>query len=123
MIERDRTNCVESTQIISVGSVVAVPRDHVERRMVRLARPQIPAKFRNDLHRSFAVYVPGDRRLEVAWIGQSVRPDRPQIGQPKLRAIILTNVPAGITVGNSTRNFSPRGRHAISPGPISTTPS
>ena len=49
MIERDRADSVKSPQIISIRSVVAVPCDNIERRMIDLARPEIPAKFCDDL--------------------------------------------------------------------------
>ena len=38
MVEADRADRVEAAQVVFVRRVVAVPRDHVERRMVRSAR-------------------------------------------------------------------------------------
>jgi hypothetical protein len=71
-----------------------VPGDDIERRMISLAGPQIPAKFGHDLAFFVPVLVPRGRRLEIAGVRQTVSPDRPKIGQTKLRAVIFTNVTA-----------------------------
>ena len=62
--------------------------------MANLRCPEIAHELRDQLEASFPVLVPCERRLEVAGIGQSVGADRPQVGQPQQRAVILADVAA-----------------------------
>ena len=70
--------------------------------MISLARPEIAAKLGYDLDWRVTVLVPGDRRLEVPWVCQSVRSDRAEIGQPKMRALFFTYVAPSRTGRNAT---------------------
>ena len=97
MVERDRADGVEPAQIVSVRRVVAVPGDDVERRVIDLARPEISAKFRDQLHRAFAVFVPGDRRFEIARVGEAVGADRAEVGQAEMLAVVFADVAARLS--------------------------
>src|SRR5882724_11493351 len=98
MIERDRADRIKSSQIVSIGGVVAVPRNDVERRMIDLARPEVTAKLCNELVRAILVLVPRDRRLKITRIRQPIRTDRPEIGEAKLFAVVLADVSAALFV-------------------------
>jgi hypothetical protein len=94
MVERDRANRVKSTQVVFIGSVIAMPGDDVERRVVDLARPQIAAEFRDLLHGSLTVLKPGDGGLEIARVRKAVGSDGAQVGKAKLLAVVLANIAA-----------------------------
>ena len=61
MIEADRADRVEPRQIVFVRRVVAVPGDHVERRMIDLGRPQIALEFATSCAGASRVFVGGER--------------------------------------------------------------
>src|SRR4051794_40105786 len=98
MIERDRSDRVEAPEVVMVWSVVAMPRDDVQRRMIGLASPKVSAEFCDDLAFLVAVLVPRNRDLKIARIRESIRPDGTEIGKPELHAVVLANVAAGVTI-------------------------
>ena len=94
MVEQDRADRRKRRKIIFVGRIVAVPGDHVERRMAELGHMELAAPFDDQPARRLLVLEPGDRRLEVARIGQAVGADRPAIGQRELGAVVLADIAA-----------------------------
>src|SRR3712207_7264956 len=56
-----------------VGVVVAVPGDHVERRVLELGGPQAPAPLHEHPRGRVLVLVGRDGRQEVALVGHAVR--------------------------------------------------
>ena len=117
MIEADRTNRVEVAQIVFVRRVIAVPRDHVERRMTDVRAPQIAVHLRDQFERALAVFVRGVRREEIARIGKAVRADRSEFGQTQQRAEVLADIAARLrrpaaSQQNARRAESPRSQTA-----------
>ena len=106
MVEADRVDRVEAREVVLVRRVVAVPRDDVERRVVDRRAPQPPAELRDQLERALGSLVRRDRRQEVARIGEAVRADRAELGQPEQRAVVLADVAARrrIAGASSTAN-------------------
>ncbi len=94
MVEADRIDRVEPPQIVLVGRVVAVPGDHVERRMVQSRRPQPALEFLDQLGGAIDVLEGGHGRQEVARIGQAVGADRPQLRQAQQGAVVLADIAA-----------------------------
>ena len=80
--------------------------------MIDRAFPEISAEFRDEFHRAFRVFKPRDRRFEIARICQTVRADRSEIGQAKLRAVIFADVAARVAVGQLDAEFQTARNHA-----------
>src|SRR5829696_2116182 len=95
MIERYRADGVEPTEIVAIRSVVPMPRNNVERRMIARACPQISAELCDDLAVLVAVFEPCNRRFEVARIRKTVSTDRSEIGKTKMLSVIFANITAG----------------------------
>jgi len=49
MIVADRADGVESPQVVTIGRMVAMPGDHIERRVTDACRPQVASEFRHEL--------------------------------------------------------------------------
>ena len=98
MVEADRADRVEPRQIVAVRRVIAVPGDDVERRMVERRRPQAAERFLDDFGRLVAVLEPGDRRFEIARVGEAVGADRPKLGQAQRQAMVLRDIAARFAV-------------------------
>ncbi len=62
VIVADRTNGIETPQIVRVRHVVAVPAHHIERRVFQLRRPQFAEKFLHQLHGLVTLFKPGHGR-------------------------------------------------------------
>ena len=121
MVEADRAQRVEPRQIVFVGRVIAVPGDDVERRMVELRGPQIAGELDDDLELFVSILKGGDRGQKIARVGEPVGADRTQFRQAEQLAVILADIAAGARRrGRATRNLTPRGMTAISPGPASS---
>lgn len=103
VVEADAADGVEAAQVVLVGVVVAVPRDHVKGR-VRLGR-LVQAVGELGRHRvrvgpvkrdAAAVLVKGrQRRLEVPRVGEPVGPDGAQLRQGEVALVQLQGVAAG----------------------------
>ena len=65
--------------------------------------PQPPLEFRDQLEVAVAILERGDRRQEVARIGQAVRADRPELRQAEQRAVVLADVAARIVARAARR--------------------
>src|SRR3954469_21703564 len=105
MIERDRADRVETAQVVTIRSVVPMPRDDVQRRMIGLASPKVSAEFCDDLAFLVAVLVPRNRDLKIARIRESIRSDGTEVGQPELHAVVLTDIAAGVAVRKFDSEF------------------
>ncbi|MCW0448988.1 hypothetical protein NB706_001822 [Xanthomonas sacchari] len=99
MVETDRADGIEAAQVVFVRGVVAVPGDHVQRRMPDRRAPQMALELGDQCELAFVFLVGGDRREEIAWVGQAVGADRPQVGQPQQAAEVLAHVAARGAVG------------------------
>ncbi|MNP72260.1 hypothetical protein D3C76_1687740 [compost metagenome] len=75
-----------------------MPGDHVQRRMVELAAPQLTEELLHQGGRLREVFVMGDRGQEVPRIGQAVAADRPQVRQAQGCAMVLGDVAADLRV-------------------------
>src|SRR6185437_3713778 len=93
-----RADGVEAAQVVLAWGIVAVPGDHIERRMIEPRRPQLAAEFGDELDVSGAILVPGDWSLKVAWIGEPVRADGAEVGQAHRRAEAFADVASRLTV-------------------------
>ena len=93
VVEADRADRHEAREVVLVRHVVAVPGDHVERRMRELGRPQPAHELRDDLALAL-VLERGHRREEVARLREALRADRPELGQAERRAVVLAKVAA-----------------------------
>ena len=96
MVEGNRVDAVESREVIFVRRVVAVPGDHVERRVVDGRGPQPPQKFGDDVELAVAILKGRHRRLEIARIRQPVGADRAQFRQPERQSVVLADVAASL---------------------------
>src|SRR5438552_3304782 len=103
MVEADRPDRVEEREIVDIRRVIAVPGDDVERRMVEPGHPKIALEFGDHLEGLVAVLEGGDRRAEIARIGEAVGADRAQFWKPEERAVIL----ADIASRSSVRQLDP----------------
>ena len=89
MIEQQRPDRREIAQIVLIGRVISVPGYDVKRRMVDLAKIKFSAPFDRHRTRCFVVLESGDRRFEIAPIGETIGADRAAVRQSEGRAIIL----------------------------------
>ena len=108
MVEQDRPDRGEAAQIVFVGRVVAVPGDDIERRVIDLASPRAAAPFHEHPGGRVAVLVGGDRRQEIARVGEAVRADGAALGQRERAAIILAEIAARRAVLAARRGASRR---------------
>src|SRR3546814_13146300 len=77
------------SEVILVGHVVAVPGDHVERRLAELADMKAAAPLHGEARRLLPVLEGGNRRQEVARVGEAVRADRAALRQGQRRRVVL----------------------------------
>ncbi|MNN40485.1 hypothetical protein D3C81_1545620 [compost metagenome] len=92
MVVADRADGVEAAQVVAVRRVVAVPGDHVQRRVVDRGTPQAAIELGDQLEIAVDVFECGMRGLEIARIGQAVGADRAQVGQLQQCAEVLADV-------------------------------
>lgn len=93
VIEADGVDRLEPGQVVFIWHVVAVPADHIERRMRHLSHEQCALVFRdNSVRRNIAIFEPSRWRLEVSRIGQTIGADRAQIRQSEVIVKHLENV-------------------------------
>src|ERR1700704_6881923 len=99
MVLQNRTYRRKLPQGVFVGRVVAVPSDHVERRVIQLRDVEFPAPFHSDAARdAVTVLIGSDRRQEVAPVRETIRADRPALGTGELCAVILADITASRSV-------------------------
>ena len=68
--------------------------DDVERGVADLAHMEAAAPFDRQAAGLFAIFESGDRRLEIAGIGEAIGADRPTIRHGELGAIVFTDIAA-----------------------------
>jgi hypothetical protein len=91
VIEEDRAYGAEGPQVVFAGRVVAVPGDHVQRRVADLRRVELPAPLDDELGGPLHVLIGRHRRLEVPRIGQAVGADGTAARQVELGAVVLAH--------------------------------
>ena len=64
MVEADGVDAVEAGEVVLAGSVVAVPGDDVEWRMVEVGGPEVSEEFGYDLEGAVVAVVEGGVRSE-----------------------------------------------------------
>ena len=99
MIEAHRVDAVEARQIVLVRRVVAVPRHHVERRVIDLGDPQLAEEFGDDAAIGIEIFERRDGRQKIARVGEAVGADRAEFGQAERRAVVFADVAARRAVG------------------------
>ena len=85
---------VEIGQIVFVGRQVAVPRHHVQRRMIKRGGPERALELLDHLGGPVHILERGDGGEEVPHVGEAVGADRPELRQAKQGAIVLADVAA-----------------------------
>src|SRR5260370_7492098 len=103
MIEEDGSDGRIPSEIVLVRSIIAVPSDDIERRMVDSRGPQRPSPFHVHSGRRVLILVGGDRRQEIALIGKTIGSDRPALGEREGPAVVLAHVAAS----RPAREFDP----------------
>ena len=94
MIEGDRADRRKGPQVILVRRIIAVPANHVDRRVRQLRPVERSAPFHEQLGRSFFVLVRRDWSKEVARIRQAVRADGAAFGKREGAPVIFAQVAA-----------------------------
>src|SRR5882724_9812979 len=94
MIEEDGSDGRIPSEVVFVGSVIAVPSDDVERRVPDVRGPQRPSPFHVKSGRRVLILVRGDRRQEIALIGETIGSDRPALREGERSAVVLAHVAA-----------------------------
>ena len=98
MIVADRAHRIEAPQVVLIRHVVSAPGNHVERRMIDGRRPEPPHELCQQLARLVPILVMRDGRQEVAFAGQPVGTDRPQVRQAQRSAEVLTDIASCLAV-------------------------
>src|SRR5690606_33529274 len=63
MVETDRPDRVEATQVVTIRNVVAVPGDDIQRRVADGSAPQRALELGDQLEVAFEVFIGRDRRF------------------------------------------------------------
>src|SRR5690349_30492 len=85
-------------EVVFVRGVVAMPGDHVQRRVRDLRPPERSAPFDEQLTRGIAVLVGRRGREEVAGIGETIGADRAALGKRERATVILADIAARGTI-------------------------
>jgi hypothetical protein len=80
VIEQRRADRRESSQIVFVRCVIAVPGDNIQRRLPDIGGIELTAPFDVKSGGFVLIFKSGNRRQEIARIGETVSSDRPAIG-------------------------------------------
>ena len=112
VVEGDGVDAVEARQVVLVRRVVAVPGDHVERRVIDERGPQAAEKLGGDVELAVAVFIGGHGRLEVARIGEAVGADGAELGQAERQAVVFADVAAGLLLLKHDAEFDAARDHA-----------
>lgn len=74
MIKANRVDDHEFCQIVFVWTIISMPGDNIERRMILLAFKKAALKFRNNFV-IFSIAILKIRRWcqEITWMGQTIR--------------------------------------------------
>ncbi len=82
MVEAHGIDAIEIREIVFVRDVITVPRNHIQRRVIDLRLPQTALKLARNAAVAFATFKRRNWGEKVARICQSIRANRPEIGQP-----------------------------------------
>jgi len=97
VVEADGVDAVEAGEVVLAGGVVAVPCDDVERGMVEVGSPiDCPGILRLPGSWHVSIVVGGVWSEEVAAVGEAVRSDGAEFGEPEAGAVVFEEVAAGL---------------------------
>ena len=91
MVEKDRPDRRIGPEVVLIRTVIAVPRDDVEWRVIDPGFVKAAAPFDHHATTDFAVLECGNRAFEVTRIGKAVGPDRPAVRQVELLPVVLAH--------------------------------
>ena len=94
VVEQGGADRRKPPQVVLARRKIAVPGDHVERRLCDVGLVELAARFHVELARLLDVLVGGAGIEKVARIGQTVGADRPALRQIEIGAVILADVTA-----------------------------
>lgn len=109
VVEADRVDCAVVAQIVLVGAEVAVPGDHVVRRVGHAEVEHLVLELVHHLVRRngvVGVLEPRDWALEVTRIGQSVGADGAEVGQLEVSLEDLDDVTAAALLRRALRGLA-----------------
>lgn len=98
MVVRNGTNCVELSEIILVRSVVSMPSDYVERRMMSLKFKELALELVDDSPLFIFVFIPSDWDFEVSWVCKTISSNGSKIRNHEMSLVYLTNETSGCSV-------------------------
>src|SRR6266702_719832 len=96
MIEGNSVDAIETCEVIFVRSVVAMPGNYVQRRVVDLSRPETSEEFRRNMEFTITIFVSCRWGFEVARIRQPNCPEGTKVRQEERLAIVLAEITAGL---------------------------
>ena len=99
MIEAHCVDALKARHVVLVRSVVTVPCNYIERRVIDFGPPQPPQKLGDHLERAFPVFVIRNRRKKVTSIGEAICSNGPQIGKSKALSVVLADITTSSLVG------------------------
>lgn len=93
MVEANRVDRLEPSQVIFIWHIVPMPADNIERRMCHSRNEQSALVFGNELIRCYvAILKPCNGRLKVSRIGQPIGADRTKVWQSEMIVKYFQNV-------------------------------
>lgn len=98
MVKRNGSHGVEFVEIVLVGPVVAVPRNHVVRAMVLLVLESFALKSSRDSPLFFFVFKRGDWRAEVSFVCETISTNWAEIGDGEVTFVELSNPTTAVLV-------------------------
>ena len=100
MIERDRSNRVEPSQVIFVWIIVSMPCDDVKRRVTLPGSKKLVVKLGDDLPVGVAIVVKvSDRGLEISSVCQPIRSNWSQFRKLKVAPVDFTYISTHWSLG------------------------
>ena len=92
VIEEERTYWGEGAEVILVRSVVSVPRNHVERRVVDSCLKKLSTPLHDYFTRRAFIFVGSYWGFKIARVREAIRADRSTMWKGKLCAVVLAEV-------------------------------
>src|SRR5664279_5485167 len=99
MVEQHRPDRRETPQVVFAGGKIAVPGDHVERRLAELGDIELAQRLYEKLAWLFLVFERGDWCQKIPRIGQAIGADRAALRQRQIGAVVLADVTSRRPVG------------------------
>jgi hypothetical protein len=92
VIKGNAVHGVVVVQVILVGVVVSVPRDNVKWGMILGKLKQLAQKLGHNFVFNVAIFVSGNWRQEVSWVGKTVGTNGAKLWELKVPIVDLTHV-------------------------------